>query len=169
MGAWVAHASRPARLAPPIRSSRAYARAARANIRNTRGYAHRVTESDSLDSKDFSPTAANPLAPGVAGFRSFNECRAATISRQNESRAIARVDGLPVTLLDGEVVWPIRGGERNGRRGPMSSEQRVSIERQTAVVHAAVLPASLRALIAEQAAEAERLAIHAELGRAGLL
>jgi hypothetical protein len=37
------------------------------------------------------------------------------------------------------------------------------------VVHAAVLPARLRALVAEQAAEAERLEIRSELLRQGLL
>ena len=35
---------------------------------------------------------------------------------------LARVDGLPVTLLDRQVVWPIPAGERNGRRRPMSSK-----------------------------------------------
>ena len=82
---------------------------------------------------------------------------------------LARVDGLPVTLLDRQVVWPIPVGERNGRRSPMTSKRRARIERQTAVVHAAVLPASLRALVAEQAAEAERLEIRSELSREGLL
>ena len=82
---------------------------------------------------------------------------------------LARVDGLPVMLLDRQVVWPIPAGERNGRRRPMSSKERARIERQTAVVHAAVLPASLRALVAEQAAEAERLEIRSELSREGLL
>lgn len=82
---------------------------------------------------------------------------------------LARVDGLPVTLLDRRVVWPIPSGERNGCCSPISSKQRARIERQTAVVHAAVLPASLRALVAEQAAEAERLEIRSELARAGLL
>jgi hypothetical protein len=82
---------------------------------------------------------------------------------------LPRVDGLPITLLDRQVVWPIPAGERNGRRSPMTSRRRALIERQTAVVHAAVLPASLRALVAEQAAEAERLEIRSELSREGLL
>ena len=81
---------------------------------------------------------------------------------------LARVDGLPVTLLDRQVVWPIPTGERNGCP-PISSKQRARIERQTAVVHAAVLPASLRALVDEHAAEAERLEIRSELSREGLL
>ena len=82
---------------------------------------------------------------------------------------LARVDGLPVTLLDRRVVWPIPSGERNGRRPAISSKQRARIERQTAVVHAAVLPAGLRALVEEQAAEAERLEIRSDLSREGLL
>ena len=82
---------------------------------------------------------------------------------------LARVDGLPVTLLDRQIVWPIPAGERNGRRRPISSKERARIERQTAVVHAAVLPASLRALVDEHAAEAERLEIRSELSREGLL
>jgi hypothetical protein len=82
---------------------------------------------------------------------------------------LARVDGLPVTLLDRRVVWPIPAAERNGHRPPISPRRRARIERQTAVVHAAGLPASLRALMAEQAAEAERLEIRTELARAGLL
>ncbi|MBV9193911.1 MAG: hypothetical protein JO168_07165 [Solirubrobacterales bacterium] len=82
---------------------------------------------------------------------------------------LARVDGLPLTLLDRQVVWPIPADERNGHRPAMSSKERARVERQTAVVHAAVLPASLRALVAEQAAEVERLEIRAELARAGLL
>jgi hypothetical protein len=82
---------------------------------------------------------------------------------------LARVDGLPVTLLDRQVVWPIPTGERNCDRRPMSSTRRARIDRQTAVVHAAALPASLRALVAEQAAETERLEIRSELSRAGLL
>ena len=83
---------------------------------------------------------------------------------------LARVDGLPVTfpLPDRRVVWPTPSGERDSCRA-MSSKRRARIERQTAVVHAAVLPAWARALIADQAAEAERLEIRSELARAGLL
>lgn len=82
---------------------------------------------------------------------------------------LARVDGLPVTLLDRQVVWPMPRGERHGRRPAMSPKQRARIERQTAVVHAAALPAWARALVADQAAEAERLEIRSELSREGLL
>jgi hypothetical protein len=46
---------------------------------------------------------------------------------------IARVDGLPVTLLDRQVVWPIPAGERNGGRRPTSSKRRARIERPAAV------------------------------------
>ena len=63
---------------------------------------------------------------------------------------LARVDGLPVTLLDRQVVWPIPAGERNGRRRPISSKERARIERQAA-------------------AEAERLEIRSDLSREGLL
>jgi hypothetical protein len=80
---------------------------------------------------------------------------------------IARVDGLPVTLLDRQVVWPIPAERYDRRR--LSSKRRAQIERQTAVVHAAVLPANVRALLADQAAEAERLEIRSELSQAGLL
>ena len=82
---------------------------------------------------------------------------------------LARVDGLPVTVLDRQVVWPIPAGAHNGRRRPISSKERARIERQTAVVHAAVLQPWARALVAEQAAEQERLEIRSELSRAGLL
>ena len=81
---------------------------------------------------------------------------------------IARVDGLP-TLLEREVVWPVPIRDRSAARRPMSSRRRAQIERQTAVVHAAALPAWARSLVAEQAGEQERLEIRSELSRAGLL
>ena len=80
---------------------------------------------------------------------------------------IARVDGLPVTLLDREVVWPIPNSTRPARCRAMSSKRRAQIERQTAVVHAAALPGWARALVAEQAAEQERLEIRSELVTGG--
>jgi hypothetical protein len=82
---------------------------------------------------------------------------------------IARVDGLPKVLLDREVVWPVPSGDRDRDRRSLSSKARARIERQTAGVHECRLPAWARAMIAEQAAEAERLAIRVELARAGLL
>jgi hypothetical protein len=79
---------------------------------------------------------------------------------------LARVDGLPVTLLDRQVVWPV---PRSAARRPLSAKRRARVERQTAVVHAGALPAWARALVADQAAEAERNEIHSELAHAGLL
>ena len=81
---------------------------------------------------------------------------------------IARVDGLPVSLLDREVVWPApRLLARDARE--LTARQRARIERQTACVHECRLPAWAQALIAEQAAKSERLEIRSELERAGLL
>jgi hypothetical protein len=83
---------------------------------------------------------------------------------------IARVDGLPVSLLDREVVWPPPAEDGCARvRETLSAKRRARIERQTAVVHECRLPAWSQAMIAEQTAESERLAIHAELVAAGLL
>ena len=83
---------------------------------------------------------------------------------------LARVDGLPMTLLDRQVVWPVPYSARAGNRGSLSAGRRARIERQTAVVHAADrLPASVHGLLAEAALEAERLEIRSELAKAGLL
>ena len=79
---------------------------------------------------------------------------------------IARVDGLPVSLLERQVVWPAPDGGR-GRSG-LSPRLRARIERQTAVVHECRLPGWARAL-AEQQADLERVEIRAELVAAGLL
>lgn len=80
---------------------------------------------------------------------------------------IARVDGLPLSLLDRERVWPAGAPARTVRE--LTARQRARIERQTACVHECRLPAWAQALIAEQAAESERLEIRSELERAGLL
>jgi hypothetical protein len=77
-----------------------------------------------------------------------------------------RVDGLPVTLVDPQVIWPAPG---NGRPGPLTPRRRAEVERRTAAVHECRLPASLRPLLEDQLAEAERLAVRADLARAGLL
>ena len=77
---------------------------------------------------------------------------------------IARVDGLPVSLLDRERVWPAPRTVRE-----LTARQRARIERQTACVRECRLPTWAQALIAEQAAESERLEIRSELERAGLL
>jgi hypothetical protein len=83
---------------------------------------------------------------------------------------IARVDGLPEVLLDRQVVWPVPPHSGRDHVGEaLSAKARARIERQTAGVHDCRLPAWARAMIAEQAAEAERLAIRVELAQAGLL
>ena len=80
---------------------------------------------------------------------------------------IARVDGLPVSLLDRERVWPADSPARDVRE--LTARQRARIERQTACVRECRLPAWAQALVAEQVAEWERLEIRSELERAGLL
>ena len=89
---------------------------------------------------------------------------------------IARVDGLPEVLLDREVVWPLPGDDRDRNHRSLSAKARARIERQTAVVHAALLPAAARAMIQQAAtespyfdAEAERSEIRALLARRGVL
>jgi hypothetical protein len=77
---------------------------------------------------------------------------------------IARVDGLPVSLLDREVVWPVREDGRNRSRPALRARSRARIERQTAVVHAAVLSSRARAAL-EKAAEAESPYLDAEAER----
>jgi len=84
---------------------------------------------------------------------------------------LARVDGLPARLLERKRIFPVpagANGSRSSRQRARAARRR--IERQTAVVHECrLLPAWARAMVAEQAAEEERLAIRAELDRAGLL
>jgi hypothetical protein len=89
---------------------------------------------------------------------------------------IARVDGLPVSLLDREVVWPVSGCRHDRARRTVSPERRARIERQTAVVHAAILPSCARAALEQAAtespyldAEAERSDIRALLAERGVL
>ncbi|MGA2929958.1 MAG: hypothetical protein ABSG43_29015 [Solirubrobacteraceae bacterium] len=53
---------------------------------------------------------------------------------------VARVDGLPVSLPDREVVWPIPDGERERARYVVPARTRARIARRTAAVHAAVTP-----------------------------
>ena len=90
---------------------------------------------------------------------------------------IARVDGLPVSLLDREVVWPVSADGRNRARHVVPAKRRARIERQTAVVHAAVLPACARAVLEDATvigsqyleADEERREIHALLAQHGVL
>ena len=80
---------------------------------------------------------------------------------------IARVDGLPVSLLERQVVWPAPDGDR-GRSG-LSPRLRARIARQIAGVHQCRLPGWAMALAEAQQADAERVEIRAELVAAGLL
>ena len=82
------------------------------------------------------------------------------------TQLIARVDGLPVTLIDRERIWPPAAAPRSR---PALARSRRRIERQTAVVHQCSAPASARYVIAEELAERERLEMRSELERAGLL
>ena len=81
---------------------------------------------------------------------------------------IARVDGLPLTLLERERVWPAPPMPARSR-GRLTARQRRRIERQTAAVRECQLPAWARGMVAEQLAERECLEIRAELAQAGLL
>jgi hypothetical protein len=60
---------------------------------------------------------------------------------------VARVDGLPVSLPDREVVWPIPDGERDRARYVVPARTRARIARRSAAVHAAVTPRHARAAI----------------------
>ena len=90
---------------------------------------------------------------------------------------MARVDGLPEVLLDRKVVWPVPNSDRDRHRGSLSAKVRARIERQTAAVHAATLPAFVRAVLEEATvtgspyleAEQERLEIQTLLAGVGVL
>jgi hypothetical protein len=90
---------------------------------------------------------------------------------------IARVDGLPEVLLDRQVVWPVPNDHRDRGRRSLSARARARIARQTAVVHAATLPAAARAVLEDATvtgspyleAEDERLEIQALLASVGVL
>jgi hypothetical protein len=82
---------------------------------------------------------------------------------------IARVDGLPVSLLSREVVWPAPDSGRERADASLPPRLRARIERQTAVVHECRLPARARALAEHQQRDAERVEIRADLVAAGLL
>jgi hypothetical protein len=80
------------------------------------------------------------------------------------TQLIARVDGLPVTLLERERIWPPAPAPRS-----MPTRARRRIDRQAAAVHQCRLPAWARNMVAEELAEGERVQLRAELQRAGLL
>ena len=81
---------------------------------------------------------------------------------------MARVDGLPVQLLEHERVWPTADRARRCRR-ELSSRERARIERQTAVVHDCQMPVWARQLMAEEVEELERQEIRGALLEAGIL
>jgi hypothetical protein len=81
---------------------------------------------------------------------------------------MARVDGLPVQLLDRERVWPTADRTRRCRRD-LSPRERARIERQTAVVHDCQMPVWARQLMAEEVEELERQEIRGALLEAGIL
>jgi len=81
---------------------------------------------------------------------------------------MARIDGLPVQLLERERVWPM--ADRKGRcRREFSARERARIARQTAVVHDCQMPIWARQLVAEEVAELERQEIRGALLEAGIL
>ena len=80
---------------------------------------------------------------------------------------MARVDGLPVQLLERERVWPT--ADRARRRREISARERARIERQTAVVHDCQMPVWARQLMAEEVEELERQEIRGALLEAGIL
>ena len=84
------------------------------------------------------------------------------------SKQIARVDGLPVSLVRPERIWPVPGSpDGDGKR--LTAAQRARIARQTAVVHECRVPEWAQSMMAELFAEQERTEIRAELRQAGLL
>jgi len=81
---------------------------------------------------------------------------------------MARVDGLPVQMLEPERVWPTADRTRRCRRD-LSPRERARIERQTAVVHDCQMPVWARQLMAEEVEELERQEIRGALLEAGIL
>ena len=81
---------------------------------------------------------------------------------------MARVDGLPVQLLERERVWPT-ADRKEGCRRELSTRERARIARQTAVVHDCQMPVWARQLVAEEVAELEREQIRGDLLAAGIL
>jgi hypothetical protein len=89
---------------------------------------------------------------------------------------IARVDGLPVSLLDREIVWPVPDVVCGRAHEMRSARRRARIERQTAVVHEGVVSGCARAVLQQAPtespyldAEAERSEIRALLAQRGVL
>ena len=90
------------------------------------------------------------------------------------SKQIARVDGLPVSLIARERIWPFQLRVRSEKEGAvrLSAAQRARVARRSAGVHECRLPRLARRMVAEMAewaAEQERIEIRLELRQAGLL
>lgn len=81
---------------------------------------------------------------------------------------MARVDGLPVQLLEPERVWPTADRKVRCRR-ELSARERARIERQTAVVHDCQMPVWARQLMDEEVTELECQQIRGDLRAAGIL
>jgi hypothetical protein len=81
---------------------------------------------------------------------------------------MARIDGLPIQLLERGRVWPTADSSRRCRR-ELSARKRARIERQTAVVHDCQMPVWARQLMAEEVDELERQEIRGALLAAGIL
>jgi hypothetical protein len=89
------------------------------------------------------------------------------------SKQIARVDGLPVSLIARERIWPIPASSP-AQEGAvrLSATHRARVARRSAGVHECRLPRLARRMVAEMAewaAEQERIEIRLELRNAGLL
>ena len=89
------------------------------------------------------------------------------------SKQIARVDGLPVSLIARERIWPIPASSSQEEGAVrLSAAQRARVARRSAGVHECRLPRLARRMVAEMAewaAEQERIEIRLELRQAGLL
>ena len=87
---------------------------------------------------------------------------------------IARVDGLPVSLIARERIWPIPASSSPAQEGAvrLSAAQCARVARRSAGVHECRLPRLARRMVAEMvewSAEQERIEIRLELHNAGLL
>ena len=90
------------------------------------------------------------------------------------SKQIARVDGLPVSLIARERIWPMPASSSLDEEGAvrLSAAQRARVARRSAGVHECRLPRLARRMASEMvewAAESERIEIRLELRQAGLL
>ena len=90
------------------------------------------------------------------------------------TKQIARVDGLPVSLIARERIWPMPAPSSLEEEGTvrLSAAQRARVARRSAGVHDCRLPRLARRMVAEMAewaAEQERIEIRLELRQAGLL